>query len=502
MVGRIRDFHGRVINPKDHFVLPNKQKLSRSDVRDILSDPSVWRGNIQSLIPQLLDYMVSPWKGAPTVAKKVRGGAPGLEAFAGNPALASLLTGHYARRTTPAVPIGTPFNFAPLVDDRKRKSDSGDPVASGELYKRYIGLRNQANNTNMRHTSTAPTPFNFAPLVDERKRKSDSNHPYQKRPPPVFNFKPLPGNSGPPAPFNFKPLPGHARNTASPPTSKPKPVPGPTNSKPAATPQNRNDLPTYAEWGDTKPTAKNDAPPAASMGNVAAPPPPPGVTLGGPKGPKPFDQGTTVPGGTPGDGKVNGYDYGTGESKSGEQGDDEPPPYRPRPSGHGTKVPGRTPAPAKPPSTPPAKPIPPVAPPPPPAPPVMPIPPISAPVAPPVRGEISPLSWLMDEAFRQNRTAIIQKLYPLIGSKRAHALPIVDLVKVAGISEDEFVQLTDLHRAGNVLNFPVSDNTGISSNGIPIVHVHGPEQFGPRSGPARPVVIRTNAGTNKIKSFA
>jgi len=238
------------------------------------------------------------------------------------------------------------------------------------------------------------------------------------------------------------------------------------------------------------------------MGNVAAPPPPPGVTLGGPKGPKPFDQGTKVPGGTPGDGKVNGYDYGTGESKSGEQGDDEPPPYRPRPSGHGTKVPGRTPAPAKPPSTPPAKPIPPVAPPPPPAPPVMPIPPISAPVAPPVRGEISPLSWLMDEAFRQNRTAIIQKLYPLIGSKRAHALPLVDIVKVAGISEDEFVKLTDLHRAGNVMNFPVSDNTGISSNGIPVVHVHGPEQFGPRSHPARPLVIRTNAGTNKIKSFA
>ena len=75
MVGRIRDFHGRVINPKDHFVLPNKQKLSRSDVRDLLSNPSVWRGNIQSLIPQLIDYMVSPWKGAPAVAGKLHGGA-------------------------------------------------------------------------------------------------------------------------------------------------------------------------------------------------------------------------------------------------------------------------------------------------------------------------------------------------------------------------------------------------------------------------------------------
>lgn len=107
----------------------------------------------------------------------------------------------------------------------------------------------------------------------------------------------------------------------------------------------------------------------------------------------------------------------------------------------------------------------------------------------------------MDEAFRQNRTAIVQKLYPLITSKRAHSLSLVDLVKVAGLSEDEFVALTDLHRAGNVLNFPHGDRSGISSNGIKVNHVHD-EQFGPRSGPARPVVIRTNSGTAKIKSFA
>ena len=73
-----------------------------------------------------------------------------------------------------------------------------------------------------------------------------------------------------------------------------------------------------------------------------------------------------------------------------------------------------------------------------------PIPPVSAPMAPPVHGDAPPLSWVMDEAFRQNRTVIIQKLYPLIASKRAHALPLVDLVKVAGISEAEFVQLTDV----------------------------------------------------------
>ena len=132
----------------------------------------------------------------------------------------------------------------------------------------------------------------------------------------------------------------------------------------------------------------------------------------------------------------------------------------------------------------------------------LPIPPVSAPTAPPVRGDAPPLSWLMDEAFRQNRTPIIQKLYPFIGSKRAHSLSLPDVVKVANLSEDEFVQLTDLHRAHNRELFPVSDNTGISSNGIPVVHVHGPEQFGPRSNPARPLVIRINAGIAKIKSFA
>ena len=81
-------------------------------------------------------------------------------------------------------------------------------------------------------------------------------------------------------------------------------------------------------------------------------------------------------------------------------------------------------------------------------------------------------------------------------------MSIAEIVRVTGLSEEEFNHLTDLHRAGNVLNFPVSDNTGISSNGIPVVHVHGPEQFGPRSNPARPLVIRTNSGTARIKSFA
>ena len=130
-----------------------------------------------------------------------------------------------------------------------------------------------------------------------------------------------------------------------------------------------------------------------------------------------------------------------------------------------------------------------------PAPPAKLTPPISAPIAPPVHGVSSPLSWLMDEAFRQHRrTAIVQKLYPLITLKRAHSLSLVDPIRVAGINEDEFLALTDLHRAASVMHFPQGNNSGISANGIKEVHVHGPEPFGPRSNPARPVVIRTHSG--------
>ena len=187
MVGRIRDFHGRVINPKDHFVLPNKQKLSRSDVRDILSDPSVWRGNIQSLIPQFLDYMVSPWKGAPTVAKKVRGGAPGLEAFAGNPALASRLTDHYARRTTPTTFVPSAVGTNTVRDlTTKRKSDSDPRGNEKKTITRAI----------YHQPSTFPNPFVRATVKKKTKKVSfaaplatgypypPSNDPFAAEPPP------------------------------------------------------------------------------------------------------------------------------------------------------------------------------------------------------------------------------------------------------------------------------------------------------------------------------
>ena len=44
---------------------------------------------------------------------------------------------------------------------------------------------------------------------------------------------------------------------------------------------------------------------------------------------------------------------------------------------------------------------------PPPAPPAKPTPPLSVPSAPHAEPTTPPLSWLLDEAFRQNRTAIV-----------------------------------------------------------------------------------------------
>ena len=74
--------------------------------------------------------------------------------------------------------------------------------------------------------------------------------------------------------------------------------------------------------------------------------------------------------------------------------------------------------------------------------------------------------------------------------------------RLVSVAEDEFVALTDLHRAGNVLNFPHGNHSGISANGTKANHPHGPKPFGPRSNPARLVVIKTNSGTAKTKSFA
>ena len=450
----VRDFRNVVINPRDHFVLPDKRRLSRNDVSELLSNQEFWADNphMRSLIPQLLEYMVSPYNGKPTVAKKkkVRGGG---------------------------VWDVLEQQMEELNKQMDVELDDDEPMAAAPPPRRGSTARN-------------PAPKRAAAAADE-------NTAPRKRKDTIFNFGATETNSN----MSDAPAPTHTAGTSNDPgvrtfmtgvanlrmtrqlelleKQKQKDLAAAKQVRAemaASAEKHREDMAHYLSVSiaakkelerarkelDRAAASKQPEPDTDSadvkprsywrgVATAAKTKPftfvPPGATSGGP-----------VRFGYPGAGEVNGHDYGTGESK---QDEDESPP----------------------------------------APPVMPIPPVSAPVAPPVRGNVSPLSWLMDEAFRQNRTPIIQKLYPLIGSKRAHALPLVDIVKVAGISEDEFVKLTDLHRAGNVMNFPVSDNTGISSNGIPVVHVHGPEQFGPRSNPARPLVIRTNAGTNKIKSM-
>ena len=430
----VRDLRGSVINPRDHLVLPDKRRLSRNDVSELLSNQQFWTDNphMRSLIPQLLEYMVSPYKGKPTVAgKKMRGGGvweevfrqvdamdaddqmPDLESFAGNPGLASRLTDHYARRTPTPLRHGATArptaNPAPL-----RRGATARPTKSQLRHgatKRMTPPPERDGTANM-PPGTRNMVYTYGSFMENNSNMSDAplRHGATARP-----------TNNPARPTN---------NPASMPTYDQKPAAQPVPLRHGATarqPNNPAPMPTY----DQKPAAQ---PVPLRHGATARPNPPTG----------PVDD--------------NEHDEWLNASPAAS-----------------TVTP----------SAPPAKPI----------------PPVSAPTAPPVHGVVSQLSWLMDEAFRQNRTAIVQKLYPLITSKRAHSLSLVDLVKVAGLSEDEFVALTDLHRAGNVLNFPHGDRSGISSNGIKVNHVHD-EQFGPRSGPARPVVIRTNSGTAKIKSFA
>ena len=419
----VRDFRNVVINPRDHLVLPDKRRLSRNDVSELLSNQQFWIDNphMRSLIPQLLEYMVSPYKGKPTVVNKVRGGGlwqevyrqvdadypddapmPDLEPFAGNPTLASRLTDHYARRT--------PTHLHP----------QRDPTANTPPY-----LRNNQNNI----SSVAPPHA-----------AGTSNDPGEP-----FLFAPLPSDHPPVTALPLRPA--HRRELRKVRQMDKQDLERMQIHNRAA----RRAVMQKGRRDNAKPAASNDPAPVEGSSFRAM--------LQKIRELNTADESLNAkPAASTRKPRKNDV-AGVEESKN-----------------DGTFVP-------------------------PAAPPVMPIPPVSAPTAPPVQGAVSSLSWLMDEAFRQNRTGIIKKLYPLMASKKAHTLPLVDLVKVAGLSEDEFVALTDLHRAGNVLNFPVSDNSGISSNGIKVNHVHG-EQFGPRSNPARPLVIRTNAGTAKIKSFA
>ena len=379
----VRDFRGSVINPRDHYVLPDKRRLSRNDVSELLSNQQFWIDNphMRSLIPQLLDYMVSPWKGAPTVAKKVRGG--GIEAVltrADNPALTSLLTGHYARRS--------PTHLHP----------QRDPVANTPPY-----FRNQM---------TTPTTFGRSPIDTDTmrdsatKRKNDRDHEVRaSRYTPIYPHPYTPIYHQPstfPDPF--------VRATV---TGFPDP---PSNDPFAAEPP---------------PGVQVNAPPRRRRARRAPPAPPPA-----------------------------------------------PPPEPPA-------------------LVPPEPPAPPAAPPAPPAePPAPPIPPLNVPVYPVAPNDTrSPFHKLLDEAMRLNSSSAVKKLYGLVGNNNAHTLTLQQVVTATGLSEEEVQRLTRIpenHLYGS------HDNTTISSNGVPVVHVHN-STYQPFSGPPRPLMIKTNSGTAQIK---
>ena len=72
-----RDFQGKVINPRDHFVLPNAERLSRDDVRAMLQSAEVWKHDPQfetmrTLVPEMYTYLSTPPPGNPTYSKEAK----------------------------------------------------------------------------------------------------------------------------------------------------------------------------------------------------------------------------------------------------------------------------------------------------------------------------------------------------------------------------------------------------------------------------------------------
>ena len=144
-----------------------------------------------------------------------------------------------------------------------------------------------------------------------------------------------------------------------------------------------------------------------------------------------------------------------------------------------------------------APPAPPAAPPAPPAePPAPPIPPLNVPVYPVAPNDTrSPFHKLLDEAMRLNSSSAVKKLYGLVGNNNAHTLTLQQVVTATGLSEEEVQMLTRIpenHLYGS------HDNTTVSSNGVPVVHVHN-STYQPFNGPPRPLMIKTNSGTAQIK---
>ena len=97
-----------------------------------------------------------------------------------------------------------------------------------------------------------------------------------------------------------------------------------------------------------------------------------------------------------------------------------------------------------------------------------------------------------------NMTEAVRKLYALMSDRKKHNYTSQQVISIASLSEQETLDLAN-SSAINTFVYPESDNTLISSNGVPVVHVHG-NQFKPRSAPARALIIRNNNGTVHIKN--
>ena len=150
---------------------------------------------------------------------------------------------------------------------------------------------------------------------------------------------------------------------------------------------------------------------------------------------------------------------GVGESKTGDEGDDDPPPVVPL------------------------------------APPAPPIPPLNVPVQPVAVDPRSPFHVLLGSAMRLNLSSAVRKLYMYAGDKQMHDKTLQEVVTAMGITDGELQMLTNA--PSNVLVPGDRNNTSISANGIPVKHVHRPSN--PYIYPARPLLLRTNNGPVRIK---
>ena len=258
-----RDGRGNVINPRDHFVLPNAERLSRDDVRHILQSVEVWKHDPQFtamnvLLPEMLSYLMAPPPGKPAISKEAKN--HGLSAVSGESRAERF---ERARRTNSA--------------DRASRMNESRQFARSD--------RVNANRPGMYAVPYAPVP-NVAIPHAATKRKNGSDHPANPAPflrgnmvPNRPAVAPAPNVARPNAATKRKNGSDHPANPAPflrgnmlpnrPPVKRKNDVPVPTIAAPFL---RGNILPNRPEVVDE---FGLPVPPAAQVNNARAPPPPP-----------------------------------------------------------------------------------------------------------------------------------------------------------------------------------------------------------------------------------